>query len=148
MSHRKRTVIDILRDSPGFVSGQAISGNLGISRNAVHKHINSLRRRGYRILGRNHLCPRGEVDIVAERGEVLAFVEVRSRRDTGLGSPAETVGFAKRRRVIAAATDFAVRHDLLDRRAIRFDVIAVIDRGGALEIEHLPGAFDATGEAT
>jgi BirA family transcriptional regulator, biotin operon repressor / biotin---[acetyl-CoA-carboxylase] ligase len=51
MSHRKKTVIDILRDSPGFVSGQAISGSLGISRNAVHKHINSLRRRGYRILG-------------------------------------------------------------------------------------------------
>ena len=107
-----------------------------------------LEERGYRILARNHLCPRGEVDLVAERGEVLAFVEVRSRRDDGLGSPAETVGFAKRRRVIAAATDYAVRHDLLERRAIRFDVIAVIDRGGALEIEHLPGAFDATGEAT
>jgi putative endonuclease len=107
-----------------------------------------LEERGYRILARNYLCRRGEVDIVAERDEVLAFVEVRSRRDDGLGSPAETVGFGKRRRVIAAATDFAVRHDLLDRRAIRFDVVSVIDRGGEVEIEHLPGAFDATGEAT
>ncbi len=51
MSKRKRTVIDILRDSPGFVSGEAISGTLGISRNAVHKHVKSLRKRGYRILG-------------------------------------------------------------------------------------------------
>ena len=51
MSRRKKTVIDILRESPGFVSGQAISSSLGISRNAVHKHVNSLRRRGYRILG-------------------------------------------------------------------------------------------------
>jgi BirA family biotin operon repressor/biotin-[acetyl-CoA-carboxylase] ligase len=51
MSHRKKTVIDILRESPGFVSGQAMSSSLGISRNAVHKHVNSLRRRGYRILG-------------------------------------------------------------------------------------------------
>ena len=51
MSPRKKTVIDILRDSPGFVSGQVISDRLGISRNAVHKHVNSLRGRGYRILG-------------------------------------------------------------------------------------------------
>lgn len=51
MSERKKTVIDILRESGGFVSGEAISQTLGISRNAVHKHINSLRKRGYRILG-------------------------------------------------------------------------------------------------
>ncbi len=107
-----------------------------------------LEERGYRILARNYTCRRGEVDIVAERGDVLAFVEVRSRRDDGLGSPAETVSRTKRRRVIAAATEFAVRNDLLERRAIRFDVVGVLDRGGELEIEHLAGAFDANGEAT
>jgi BirA family transcriptional regulator, biotin operon repressor / biotin---[acetyl-CoA-carboxylase] ligase len=51
MSQRKKTVIDILRDDPGFVSGEAMSARLGISRNAVHKHVKSLRSRGYRILG-------------------------------------------------------------------------------------------------
>jgi BirA family transcriptional regulator, biotin operon repressor / biotin---[acetyl-CoA-carboxylase] ligase len=51
MSQRKKTVIDILRENPGFVSGEVISERLGISRNAVHKHVNSLRKRGYRILG-------------------------------------------------------------------------------------------------
>jgi BirA family biotin operon repressor/biotin-[acetyl-CoA-carboxylase] ligase len=51
MSQRKKTVIDILRDSHDFVSGQAISDVLGISRNAVHKHVKSLRKRGYRIVG-------------------------------------------------------------------------------------------------
>jgi len=39
MSERKRTVIEILRGSPDFVSGEAISDVLGISRNAVHKHV-------------------------------------------------------------------------------------------------------------
>lgn len=107
-----------------------------------------LRAREYRILARNHRCPRGEVDIVAERGDVLAFVEVRSRSDHGLGSPAETIGHEKRRRLVAAGIDFAARHGLLESRAIRFDVIGVIDRGDALEIDHLPGAFDATGEPT
>ena len=51
MSQRKKTVIDILRDSDDFVSGEAISDVLGISRNAVHKHVKSLRSRGYRIVG-------------------------------------------------------------------------------------------------
>jgi BirA family biotin operon repressor/biotin-[acetyl-CoA-carboxylase] ligase len=51
MSQRKKTVIDILRDSRDFVSGEAMSDVLGISRNAVHKHVKSLRKRGYRIVG-------------------------------------------------------------------------------------------------
>lgn len=54
MSQRKRTVIEILRESPDFVSGEAISDVLGISRNAVHKHVKSLRNRGYRIVGISH----------------------------------------------------------------------------------------------
>ena len=51
MSQRKKTVIDMLRDNPGFVSGEVMSASLGVSRNAVHKHVKSLRARGYRILG-------------------------------------------------------------------------------------------------
>lgn len=51
MSQRKRTVIDLLRASPGYVSGERMSDTLGISRNAVHKHIKTLRSRGYRIVG-------------------------------------------------------------------------------------------------
>jgi len=51
MNPRKRTVIEILRESPGFVSGETISQSLGVSRNAVHKHVKSLRRRGYGIVG-------------------------------------------------------------------------------------------------
>ncbi len=51
MSDRKKTVIDILRESSDFVSGEAMSDVLGVSRNAVHKHIKSLRKRGYRIVG-------------------------------------------------------------------------------------------------
>lgn len=51
MCERKRTVLDILRASPGYVSGERISRSLGISRNAVHKHVKSLRARGYTIVG-------------------------------------------------------------------------------------------------
>jgi BirA family transcriptional regulator, biotin operon repressor / biotin---[acetyl-CoA-carboxylase] ligase len=51
MSQRKKTVIDMLRASNGFVSGEVMSDSLGISRNAIHKHVKSLRNRGYNILG-------------------------------------------------------------------------------------------------
>ncbi len=105
-----------------------------------------LEARGFSILARNHTCPAGEVDIVAEQGEVIAFVEVRSRAGDALGTPAETIGFGKRRRVVAAATDWAVRNGVWDRRALRFDVLSVIDRGDELEVTHLPAAFDSTGE--
>lgn len=107
-----------------------------------------LREHGFEILARNHASKGGEVDVVAGKGELLVFVEVRSRGGDSFGTPAETVSPAKRRRVIAAATDFAVRHGLWDSRAIRFDVLGVLDRGDELAFEHLEGAFDATGAAT
>lgn len=103
-----------------------------------------LARQGARVLARNHRGARGEVDLVCEDGEVLCFVEVRSRTSEAQGGPEETVGTAKARRVVAAATDWAVRNGGLDR-AIRFDVVAVTFGDGAPRVEHFPAAFDAQG---
>jgi putative endonuclease len=103
-----------------------------------------LERRGFRVLARNHATRRGEVDIVGMEGDTLCFVEVRSRSRTGLGTPAESVTRAKARRVVAAATDWAVRHGGLDR-SIRFDVVAVETGGAEPRIRLIPGAFDAEG---
>jgi putative endonuclease len=101
-------------------------------------------RQGARVLARNHRGARGEVDLVCQDGEVLCFVEVRSRTSEAQGGPEETVGTAKARRVVAAATDWAVRNGGLDR-AIRFDVVAVTFGEGAPRVEHFPAAFDAQG---
>ncbi len=104
-----------------------------------------LEAHGLEILGRNHAVRRGEVDLVAREGEVICFVEVRSRTSEAQGGPEETVSAAKARRVVAAATDWAVRHGALDRD-IRFDVVAVTLLDGAPpRLEHFPGAFDADG---
>jgi putative endonuclease len=103
-----------------------------------------LRDRGFEILDRNHAIPRGEVDLVCREGEVLCFVEVRSRGSEAQGGPEETVGRRKARRVVAAATDWALRHGALED-AIRFDVVAVTFVGGAPRIEHFRAAFDADG---
>jgi putative endonuclease len=95
--------------------------------------------KGYRIVARNHRCRRGEVDLIAERGELLVFVEVRTRATAAFGGPEETVSWAKQRRVVMAARDFLARRRGPERGA-RFDVIAVVD-GRPPKLTHLENAF-------
>jgi putative endonuclease len=99
---------------------------------------------GYVTLDRNHASRRGEVDLVCRDGEVICFVEVRSRAGARQGSPLETVDRRKARRVVAAATDWAARHGALER-ALRFDVVAVTLGGDEPRFELVRGAFDADG---
>lgn len=104
-----------------------------------------LQARGYRLLARNHATRRGEVDLVCLEGTTLCFVEVRSRTRLDYGSPAASVDAAKARRIVAAATDWAMRHGGLDRE-MRFDVVAVDLSGGSPRFDLFRGAFDAAGQ--
>ncbi|ATB33392.1 YraN family protein [Melittangium boletus] len=97
---------------------------------------------GYRIRARNYACRHGELDVVAERGDVLCFVEVRMRSTAAWGDPSQTVSFAKQRRVVKTALHYLGTHGVRDRM-LRFDVISVVGRGERATVEHLPGAFDA-----
>jgi putative endonuclease len=93
--------------------------------------------RGYRIVERNFRAKVGEIDIVARQGEVVVFVEVRSRAGAAFGLPQETVGREKRRKLIRAAQVYAQARGL--DCPLRFDVIA--DGPGGLE--HIEDAFGA-----
>ena len=99
-----------------------------------------LQDRGYQILARNLRLGHGELDIVARRGDVTAFVEVKYRRDSRFGTPAEAVTPLKMRRILSAATCYAAEHDLLET-LLRFDIIEL----SAGNIRHIEGAFDASG---
>ncbi len=103
-----------------------------------------LEARGFAILARNHATRRGEVDLVCREGETLCFVEVRSRAPSGYGTAADSITRRKARRVVAAATDWALRHGGLDG-PVRFDVVAITTGPGGPEVELYRGAFDATG---
>ncbi|HUJ28456.1 MAG TPA: YraN family protein [Myxococcales bacterium] len=100
-----------------------------------------LAAKGYRIVARNHRCRRGEVDLIAEIGELLVFVEVRTRATAAFGGPEETVSWQKQQRVIMAARDFLARWRGPERGA-RFDVIAVVD-GLPPKLAHFENAFGA-----
>jgi len=105
-----------------------------------------LEGRGMEILARNHRTSRGEVDLVCRDGDVICFVEVRTKRSEEMGTPEESIGRRKARRVVAAATDWAVRHGGLER-PMRFDVVAIVLGDGPPVVRHHRNAFDAEGAA-
>ncbi|MCL5884060.1 MAG: YraN family protein [Deltaproteobacteria bacterium] len=101
---------------------------------------------GFTIVERNFRTRAGEIDIVAREGDVLVFVEVRSREDAAFGTPEETVTPAKRHRIVTAARRYLATVPPSSWREARFDVIAIEGVGNAAEIRHYPAAFDAKGK--
>jgi putative endonuclease len=83
-----------------------------------------LERRGYAILARRQRCRGGELDIVAQDGPTLVFVEVKARRGHAFGAAAEAVTPYKQRRIVRLALDYVVRHHL-GHRPCRFDVVSI-----------------------
>ena len=100
-----------------------------------------LEAKGYRIRARNYRCREGEIDIVAQDGQTLVFVEVRTRRGDALGGPAESVTAVKQSRLVTAATAYvqALADPPPDQR---IDVVAVqlSPDGRLLAIDHIEGA--------
>ena len=96
--------------------------------------------RGWRILARNYRAGPKEIDIVAERGGVVAFVEVKTRATATGGTPLEPIRAHKRWAVEAAARRWIHEHG---RRGVayRFDAVAVRIGGGRPEISHIPDAW-------
>jgi len=102
-----------------------------------------LEAKGYRIVGTNVRTSEGQVDIVAERDGVLAFVEVKTRRGDAMGSALEAIGPRQAQRLLAASEAFAQEHPELpaDRR---IDLIAIdLDAGGrVVSVEHIESAVE------
>mgnify|MGYP002642003034 CR=1 FL=1 len=81
---------------------------------------------GYRLLASPYRTPQGEIDIIAQDGDILVFVEVKARRRDP--NPEDAVTLNKQRRIARAASAYRARHRL-ENRAYRFDILAVIDTG-------------------
>ncbi|MCI8327002.1 MAG: YraN family protein [Lachnospiraceae bacterium] len=82
---------------------------------------------GYEIITMNYRCPIGEIDIVAKEGESLVFVEVKYRKDCGVGDPAQAVGYKKQKILSKVAAYYLMReYGTLDV-SCRFDVVAILD---------------------
>ena len=98
------------------------------------------RRLGFAIVQRNYRCRHGEIDLIARRGRVLVFCEVKTRRTDMWGTPAEAVGLRKQSRLRRLAAAWLAEH-AVGRMQVRFDVVSVIVRPDQSEVTHIPDAF-------
>lgn len=100
-----------------------------------------LRKRGYKVLARNYRCPRGEIDLITLDGQTVVFVEVKTRQNTSLAEPEESVRLGKQRRLTQIARHWLKQHGGRDRRC-RFDVVAVKLGPGEPVLRHFHDAFE------
>jgi putative endonuclease len=124
-------------DEPGM--SRAALGAAGEARAARH-----LQTHGYRIVARNVRAGGVEMDLVARRGGLIVFAEVKTRRSRTFGLPESAVDARKRARLIRGAAAWLQENGRTTRR-VRFDVIVCELTVDGWRLRHLEGAFDASG---
>ena len=113
-----------------MVTRQAV-GRIGEDAAALY-----LQRAGLRILERNAHFRAGEIDVIAEDGGELVFVEVRTRRGANFGAPEESITRMKAQHMEACALTYLALH-AAEARSWRIDLIAVeLHRGLVRRLEH------------
>lgn len=91
---------------------------------------------GYQILVSNYNCKHGEIDIIAQEADSLVFVEVRCKRTTTYGSPAESITAAKQQKIALTAQHYLQEHNIQDINC-RFDVVEVVVVNGNLIVSEI-----------
>lgn len=86
--------------------------------------IETLKGKGYTIVERNHRNRLGEIDVIAEEGECLVFVEVKKRNTGRFGEALWAIDAKKKRHLVRAALLYMKMHGCFNR-SIRFDVIGI-----------------------
>ena len=71
-----------------------------------------LLKNGYKVIGRNARTPYGEIDIVAKKGEIIIFIEVKTRTSNKMGLPEESITAKKREHMIACAEHYAMENEI------------------------------------
>ena len=121
---------------PPAAPERQVAFKLGLS--AENRAAALLLAKGFRIIARRWRCSAGEIDIVAKRGQLLIFVEVKARER--LNDAAYSVTERQKRRIAAAAAGWLAEHQDDAQCDMRFDVILVSPRSWP---QHIRAAFEA-----
>ena len=100
----------------------------------------ALKEQGYVILEQNFRCRQGEVDLIAQEGKYLCFIEVKKRRNLQSGFPQEAVTPTKIRHICRTALYYLSIHRLPESTPVRFDVVVIVDE----KVEIIRNAFSYT----
>lgn len=101
--------------------------------------VDYLQKNGFEILETNWTFQKAEIDIIAQKENILAVVEVKTRSSIEFGLPQDFVKPAKIQLLVKAINEYVVSKDL--NLNVRFDIIAVYKEGKTFNIEHLEDAF-------
>jgi len=101
--------------------------------------VDFLIKNGYSILEKNWVFQKAEIDIIAQKADVLAVVEVKTRSSIAFGLPQEAVKKSKIQLLVKAIDAYVVTRNL--DVEVRFDIIAIHKNKNVFEIEHLEDAF-------
>lgn len=98
-----------------------------------------LQKKGYAILETNYRFQKAEVDIIAQKGEILAVIEVKTRTSANFGNPEEFVNQKKIKLLVKAIDNYVNENDL--DVEVRFDIVAVLLDKKDVTINHIEDAF-------
>ena len=98
-----------------------------------------LEKDGYKILDTNWTFQKAEVDIIAQKDNILAIVEVKTRSSIDFGLPQDFVKPKKIQLLVKAVNEYVISNDL--EVEVRFDIIAIHNDRGNFKVEHIPDAF-------
>lgn len=101
--------------------------------------VEFLKKNGYEIRDTNWTYQKAEIDIIAQKGNILAVVEVKTRSSIEFGLPQDFVKPKKIQLLLKAVNEYVIENDL--DIEIRFDIIAIYREGREFKIEHIEDAF-------
>jgi putative endonuclease len=101
--------------------------------------VDFLLKNGYEVLERNYRFDKAEIDIIAQKDDILAIVEVKTRSTIDFGNPQDFVKPKQIKNLVKAVDNYINEHDL--ELEVRLDIIAIVKEGIRFNIEHLENAF-------
>ena len=101
--------------------------------------IDYLIRQGYTILERNWRFQKAEIDIIAQKGKIVASIEVKTRSNNEFGNPQNFVTQKKIKLLVMAMNQYVIQKNI--HLEVRFDIIAIIKNNRGFDILHLDNAF-------
>ena len=101
--------------------------------------VDFLLKDDYEIVERNYRFEKAEVDIIAQKKDILAIVEVKTRSTTDFGNPQDFVKPKQIKNLVKAVDEYVTVNNL--DVEVRFDIIAIVKEKGKFKIEHLENAF-------
>jgi putative endonuclease len=117
------------------------SANTRKGRDGEQRAVEALEEKGMRIITTNFHSPRGEVDIIAQDGDAIVFIEVKAWSAYGMEDLQYGINEKKQRRIIETAKYFLALNRKYNEMTIRFDVVFVGPPAGPAAIQHLASAF-------